>query len=123
MFRVIIAGGRHFNNYEVLREYADKLLRKRIEAGDKITILSGHCYGTDLLGERYAGERGFDLEIYEAEWAKYGLSAGPRRNKQMAERADALIAFWDGESRGTLNMIEEAKKRGLAVRVKRYVVL
>jgi len=38
----------------------------------------------------------------------------------MAERADALIAFWDGESRGTSNMIEEAKSKGLAVRVKLY---
>ena len=120
MFRVIIAGTRHFNDYKMLREYADSMLEKKRAEGQEIVILSGHCYGTDLLGERYAQERGFKIEVYEAQWASYGPSAGPKRNRQMAESADALIAFWDGKSRGTKNMIEEAKAHRLPVRVKIY---
>lgn len=118
MFRVIIAGTRYFNDYALLCEYADKVLaRKRAEG--EIVIVSGHCRGADLLGERYARERGYQVETYEADW-NGGRGAGPRRNRLMAERADALIAMWDGKSRGTLNMINEAREHGLAVRVKKY---
>ena len=55
-----------------------------------------------------------------ADWEKYGRSAGPKRNAQMAEIANALIAFWDGQSRGTKNMIETAKQKGLIVKVVNY---
>lgn len=120
MFRVIIAGTRHFDDYDLLCQVADKLLKEKRAAGEQIVIISGHCAGADLLGERYARERGFAVELYEADWGLYGRSAGPRRNRAMAEAADALIAFWDGVSRGTLNMIQEARARGLAVRVKQY---
>lgn len=119
MFRVIIAGTRHFKDYALLCRYADTLLEKKREAGEEIIIVSGHCRGADLLGERYARERGYQVEVYEADWSG-GRGAGPRRNRLMAERADALIAMWDGKSRGTLNMINEAREHGLAVRVKQY---
>ena len=119
MFRVIIAGTRYFNDYALLCEYADKVLaRKRAEG--EIVIVSGHCRGADLLGERYARERGYKIAVFEAQWNQYVVSAGVRRNRQMAENADDLIAFWDGESRGTKNMIEEATALNLAVRVKLY---
>lgn len=120
MFRVIIAGSRYFNDYGMFCETTDRLLKNKREANEEIVILSGHCHGADLLGERYALERGYRLEIYRAQWTEYGPSAGPRRNRRMAERADALIAFWNGMSNGTRNMIEEARKAGLDVRIKRY---
>lgn len=60
------------------------------------------------------------MKRFPADWGKYGKSAGVLRNKQMAEYADGLIAFWDGKSRGTANMIETAKGLGLRVRVARY---
>lgn len=115
MFRVIIAGCRDFFDYDIIRDYADKML-SNIE-GD-IQIVSGHCSGVDKLGERYARERGYALALYPAEWNKYGAAAGPKRNEEMAKNADALIAYWDGSSRGTKNMIEEAKAKGLKVRIK-----
>lgn len=118
-FRVIIAGSRHFNDYKMLSAYCDKVLANKAQTHE-ITIISGHCYGADLLGERYAREKRYSCEIYEAEWARYGRGAGQRRNKQMAEVADALIAFWNGESRGTKGMIEIAKGKGLMIRIKHY---
>lgn len=120
MFRVIIAGTRDFNDYELLKSYCDYMLSKKVESGEEIVVLSGGASGADALGEQYAKERGYNILHYPAQWDKYGRRAGPMRNRQMADNADALIAYWDGESRGTKNMIEEAKKRGLMVAVKNY---
>lgn len=120
VFRVIIAGTRYFNDYSLLKETTDRLLADKITAGYSIVIVSGGCAGADLLGERYAKENGYSIDRYPAEWKKYGKKAGIMRNAVMADNADALIAYWDGISRGTKNMIDEARKRGLAVRIKRY---
>ena len=117
MFRVIIAGTRDFADYEALKTYADYKL-SRIE--DSIEIVSGGSRGADTLGEQYAREKGYSIKRFPADWEKYGRSAGPRRNEAMARYADALLAYWDGESRGTKNMIELAKGNGLKVGVFQY---
>ena len=83
-------------------------------------IISGHASGADSLGERYVQERGSLLDTYPADRKVHGKAAAPIRNAKMAEVADALIAFWDGKSRGTKNMIDTAIKRGLKVAVVRY---
>ena len=117
MFRLIIAGGRDFNDYEALKNYVDfKLSRTE----DEIQIISGGARGADLLGERYAAERGYLLRRFPADWKQYGKSAGVRRNREMAKNADALIAFWDKSSRGTKNMIDEARDAGLIVCIRYY---
>jgi hypothetical protein len=116
---VIIAGGRDFNDYRLLKSRCDNLLSFRIKEHN-IIIISGTAEGADRLGERYAIERGYAIEKYPAEWKKHGLAAGPIRNEQMSNVADALIAFWDGESRGTKDMIKKARKKNLLVRVIYY---
>lgn len=75
--------------------------------------------GVDTLAIQYAQENNLPLKEFHADWKTHGRSAGPRRNREMANYADALIAIWDGESRGTKNMIEEATKRNLQVYVKK----
>lgn len=111
--RVIVAGGRDFENYDVLVEAVD-------EAPFEITtVVSGGANGADALGKRYALEMNKELIVYEANWKVHGRGAGPARNKKMAENADALIAIWDGQSKGTKNMIDTATKKGLLVYVKR----
>ena len=118
-YRVIIAGGREYNNYDFLRERCDFYLQNKFNEEDVI-IVSGHAKGADALGERYAQERGLACEQYPADWEKYGRGAGPIRNEQMANVANALIAFWDGQSRGTANMINLAMSKGLKVAVVNY---
>lgn len=114
-FRVIIAGSRDFQDYDLLREKCDNILSsKRVD--HRIVIVSGTARGADRLGERYAGERGYYIRRFPADWNNDGKAAGPMRNARMAANADALIAFWDGRSSGTRNMIDTAKNRGLAVR-------
>ena len=118
--RVIVAGSRSFTNYELAKAKIYGLI-----GGSKIPIeiVSGHAEGADVLGERYARDFGHDKEIMPAEWGKYGKSAGMIRNKAMAEYASdavfggALIAFWDGVSDGTRNMISTARRHGLKVDV------
>lgn len=117
-YRVIIAGCRDFADYELLKERCDYCLQN--QKPEDFFMVSGHASGADALGERYAQERGFELETYPADWKSHGRAAGPIRNAQMAAVADALIAFWDGKSRGTKNMIDTATKRGLKVAVVRY---
>lgn len=118
-YRVIIAGGRNFYNYVTVKERCEYYLQNKLQTHNVI-IVSGHATGADELGERFAADHGLKCELYPAEWDKYGPSAGPRRNAQMAEVADALIAFWDGKSRGTKNMIDTANKKDLQVAVVRY---
>ena len=79
-----------------------------------IEIVSGAYYkGADKLAEQYAKEKGFLIKQFPANWNKFGKAAGPKRNQQMANYTDALIAFWDGKSRGTKHMIEMAKQSKL----------
>ena len=60
------------------------------------------------------------MKRFPAEWDKYGRKAGPLRNEAMARYADALLAYWNGESKGTKSMIELAKASGLKVGVYQY---
>lgn len=115
VFRVIIAGSRHYADYSQLRDVCDNLLADKCQT-HRIVIVSGGAQGADRLGENYARERGYALKRYPAQWDKYGRAAGPIRNAEMARNADALVLFWNGKSRGSLNMKEEAEKIGLPVR-------
>ena len=117
-FRVIIAGCRDFNDYELLREKCEHMQKKKKDT-HKVIIVSGHAAGADARGGVYGLERGYELETYQADWTR-GRMAGPKKKKKMARVADALIAFWDGKSRGTKNMIDLANMKGIPVRIVRY---
>ena len=119
IYKTIIAGGRDFMDYNLLKEKTDKILQEK-KVTHKIVIISGCARGADTLGLRYASENTFDVEEYPADWDKYGKKAGYVRNVEMAENADALIAFWDGKSKGTKHMIDIATERNLPIRVIRY---
>ena len=129
MFKIIIAGSRTFNDYELLRTKCDNILQNIKE---EICIVSGTANGADRLGERYAQERGYYLLECPAPWGEiegkparqirvnstgkpYWTLAGQHRNEQMAREADALIAFNLGTN-GTQDMITRAKNHGLKIR-------
>ena len=111
-FKVIIAGSRTFSSLPALIKYCDHILSNQ----DNIEIVSGGAKGADKLGEEYAKLRGYSLKIFPANWNKYGKSAGYKRNVQMADYADALIAIWDGQSKGTGHMIDLSRTKGLKVK-------
>ena len=119
IYKIIIAGGRDFMDYNLLKKKTNKILQEK-RVSHKIVIISGCARGADTLGLRYASENAFDIEEYPANWDKYGKKAGYMRNVEMAENADALIAFWDGKSKGTKHMIDIATEKNLPIRVIRY---
>ena len=112
----IVAGGRDFAD----KRRMERVLSQMIGPADR--IMSGCAPGADTLAIEYADERLGERKVLKrpADWDKYGKSAGFRRNHQMALEADVLIAFWDGRSKGTKNMIEEAHKAGLEIHIYRY---
>ena len=103
--RLLIAGSRDFNDYQ--------LLKNSIKPENVECIISGCARGADTLAIRYAEEFNIPVEKYPADWNRYGRSAGYIRNKVMVDRATAVICFWDGQSKGTqhtINITKEAKK-------------
>ena len=115
-YRVIIAGSRSFNDYELLREQCLSILQEKMRT-HRVIIVSGHARGADSLGERFAKEFRLPFELHPAKWRLLGRAAGMVRNAEMAKCSDALIAFWNGESSGTRHMINFARKRGLEISV------
>lgn len=132
--RIIIAGGRNFNDMEYLERSCHNVFQQMSEKGvltnninvdiSNMEIVCGKARGADTLGEEFAKNYGIKVKYFPANWDAYGKSAGYKRNKQMAEYAKdedgILIAFWDGESKGTKHMIDLANKEGLEVFVYKY---
>jgi hypothetical protein len=80
-------------------------------------VVCGKARGADTFGEMWAKKMGVPVKEFPADWKNLGKAAGPIRNAQMGDYADALIAVWDGESRGTKNMIDYATKKGLKIHI------
>ncbi len=114
--KVIIAGGRGFSDFQLLYAKCEEILANKTD----VEIVSGTAKGADKMGEHYAKLKGFTVKQFPAEWDKYGKSAGYIRNKDMADYADILISFWDGESKGTKHMIDLATERNLSIHIINY---
>ena len=110
MLKVIIAGGRDFTDTQYAADSLVKLVEENM-LPDTFTVISGNARGADKVGEYLAKLWNLPLEIYPADWNQHGKSAGYIRNKQMADIADMLVAFWDGKSRGTAHMINTMKQQ------------
>lgn len=118
IYRVVVAGCRNYDNYDEAKDFIDRCL-SHIRKENEIIIVSGGCSGADMLGERYAKESGFKVERYPANWDKFGKSAGPKRNEEMAKIADFVICFWDNASVGTKSMISLAQRHKKPIKIKR----
>jgi len=114
--KLAIVGSRTFNDYELLKDEVDKLLKKY-----NITeIVTGGAKGADTLAEQYARENNLKITIFPAEWNKYGKKAGFIRNDKIWQYADFGIAFWDGESKGTQHSFKLAKKYNKELKIVRF---
>ena len=108
--RVLVCGSRsvHPDEREVLARLGT--------LGPDVTVVSGGARGADSAGEAAARLGGLRCEVFPAHWARLGGRAGIVRNLQMLNSGiDCVLAFWDGESRGTAHTLAEAKKRGIRV--------
>jgi len=131
--KVVIAGSREITNYELVRKKINEAIQ---EALLNVTmIISGGALGVDRLGEKWANENGIPIDLNIPDWENinvpgavvkinkwgkpYNARAGHMRNAIMADKADYLIAIWDGKSSGTNNMIKEMEKRNKPYIVKK----
>jgi len=92
--KLAVVGSKSFKDYEKLKEVLD-------EYEDVEEIVSGGAVGADSLAERYAIEHHIPIKVFYPNWSKYGKAAGPIRNKLIIQRADKVVAFYNGHSRGT----------------------
>jgi hypothetical protein len=115
--KYIIAGGRNFDDKPFLYKECNAIIGENAQG---VMIITGgqrtwnkvkKCYyGADYFGEQFANDNGYWLKVMNANWNDFGKAAGPIRNKEMGTIGDELIAFWDGQSRGTANMIDIMKR-------------
>jgi len=115
---LIIAGSRDCNqeiDYKMLSHQLPLLM----DTSTITKIVSGGAKGADALGERWANDNGLPIKRFLADWTTYGKAAGPIRNTQMAKYAvqhsGRLLVIWDGSSRGTLSMINQANQQNIKV--------
>lgn len=114
--KVAVVGSRSFNDYELLKSKLDTFHNKcQIDV-----IVSGGANGADSLGERWARENRIELLIFLPEWNKYGKSAGFKRNVEIVKNSDVIIAFWDGQSKGTKHTIDLASEHKKPLKIIRY---
>lgn len=115
MKSVIVCGTRTLNQGMFVKYWLDYYYK-----GQAIEVISGGAPGADRLGELWANSNKLPVKVVRADWQKHGKAAGPIRNKAMALMANECIAFWDGQSRGTANMIKLARENGLVVHVIKF---
>ena len=95
--KLIIAGSRelylnHIEPYDLFKQF-------NIDIDDIDEYVNGDCpTGID----KYCNDW-FSSTLFPADWEKHGKAAGPIRNKQMADYADALLVIHNN-SKGSLNM-------------------
>lgn len=109
--KILVCGSRYFNDYKKMKEVLDEY--------EISEIIEGEARGADLLARKYGEEREIQVHPFPALWDKYGRAAGQIRNAQMLNegRPDFVIAFRGPNSRGTQNMIDQANKAGVPVRI------
>lgn len=118
--RIIVCGSRDFSNKALCFESLERILKDC----QNLEIVSGHAKGADMFGEEYAAIHSLKITVFKPDWKQYGRGAGPIRNREMLKYAmegkPIVIAFWDGKSKGTKNMIDQAKKVNATVHVISY---
>ena len=100
--KLLIAGSRSITHFDLDGHISD----------DVDLIISGGAKGIDTLAEQYADKNGIEKLIIRPKYEKYGRAAPIRRNEEMVDISDAVLAIWDGKSRGTAYTLEYAREKG-----------
>lgn len=115
--RILVCGDRNLTDYWLVKSHLED--RDVNSLDEENVIISGGARGADTLAERFANQFAMKVEIYKADWEKYGKAAGHIRNKQMLVegKPDKVIAFLATGSKGTANMIRQAIEAGIPVEI------
>ena len=118
-YRVIIAGSSSFFNCDLMKEKCCLYLENKLKT-HHVILLSGTSIVTTELIKRLSSRIKILVESNFAEWDRFGRSAAGISNIKMVERANALIAFWDGMSTRTKQLIDMAIAKQIPVKIIRY---
>lgn len=109
---MMISGSRTINDYQLLEAAI-------AESGWQPTeIIAGGSSGVDKLAEQFADQHGLPITIFRPNWALHKRGAGHRRNEDMVNACDVLVAIWDGKSPGTAHAVKYARKKRKPVFIK-----
>ena len=116
---VLICGSRGFSDYKLFERTLVQHLPPHTY------LMSGGATGADSMAEHFAEQYHIPMRVFPAQWDKYKVDgrrnpAGMIRNKEMLVHAGMVIAFWDGQSKGTKDMMRISKAKGLEVIVINY---
>ena len=112
--KVLCCGSRGWGRSDLVMD----TLQNDLNPFERHVILHGAASGADLDAGEAAHELGYEVRAFPADWKQHGRSAGPIRNRMMLDQdPDLVFAFWDGKSRGTLDTITEATRRGIRVEI------
>ena len=131
--KIVICGGRDFSDIDLFLTEIHAILEDKHD----FTIIQGGATGADSFAKQYAEMNNFKHEEYKAAWddldapgavikinkktgKPYNIRAGHDRNFVMLDLADMVVAFWDGKSPGTGEMVREATKRNIPLVVVNY---
>jgi hypothetical protein len=112
--KMIVAGSRNFDSYSIISEALSTVKRDYPQLQE---IVHGCARGADSLAGKWCTDNGFPVKEFPADWKNHKKAAGPLRNEAMAQYGTHLLAFWDGSSKGTADMILRAHAHGLKVQV------
>lgn len=112
--RLAVVGSRTFEDYE--------LLSANLQRINPSIVISGGAKGADSLAKEWAKVNNKQYIEHLPDWESHGNSAGYRRNQLIVQNADGLIAFWDGQSKGTKHSIDIAQAKGIPVWIVRFEV-
>jgi hypothetical protein len=113
---VLVCGSRTLGGIELSAQMFDRM--KQLPATS--TIMHGDARGVDRLAGHIGEVLCFFVDVYPADWERHGKRAGIVRNLEMLDRRpDLVLAFWDGQSKGTKHTIDEAERRGIPVEIVR----
>lgn len=124
--KIAVVGSREFGNMKFAEKMIMHIFTKEMDyRSDTPILISGGARGIDKLAEKVVNDINthmaysykIDKVIFQADWDKYGKSAGFIRNKLIIDEADFVLAFWDGESKGTWHSIDLARKAGKSINI------
>jgi hypothetical protein len=105
-----IVGSRGYERLELVKALVARLRPSTV-------VVSGGARGVDRTAQATAFQRGLQVKVFPPDWQRFGKSAGFKRNEQIVKQADGMVAFWDGQSKGTAHSIQLARKKRIWLRV------
>ena len=114
--KIAVIGSRNFTDYDFFKEKLEYLIQNIKE--DIQFVSGGAKSGGDALIKRYCQENNLPLIEFLPEYDKYPPKIAPiKRNQQIIDESNLMIAFWDNSSRGTKSAIEMARKKGIKIKI------